>query len=203
MKSDQLIVFVNAYKAPCVGVAAQECFVVHNEDSEEKQWNYWHTAIEGFAFEEGFKYRLQLRKEVIPKEDVPADGSSIKYYLEEVLEKTPFTLKDLEGKWELTQIDGADFEAAGRKQPMLQFNAEELKVMGSDGCNRLMGSIEHFKTSSLKFGPLASTKMACPDLVYTATIAQYLTSTASFIYYNNTLVIKTIEGSTLTYIRKA
>jgi heat shock protein HslJ len=46
------------------------------------------------------------------------------------------------------------------QEPHLNFSASELRVSGSSGCNRLMGSFEH-QGAALKFGPLAGTRMAC------------------------------------------
>ena len=57
----------------CVGVVPQRCMVVDGE--------YFYGAIEGFTYEEGYTYTLEVRIEELPEDEVPADGSSLKYYL--------------------------------------------------------------------------------------------------------------------------
>jgi heat shock protein HslJ len=53
--------------------------------------------------------------------------------------------------------------------PALQrvtFEFEDTRVSGQGPCNRYFGSITHSDTgsNSIQVGPLASTKMACPNL---------------------------------------
>jgi heat shock protein HslJ len=38
-----------------------------------------------------------------------------------------------------------------------------MKVMGSDGCNRLTGSITKLENGEIEFGPVAQTKKLCLD----------------------------------------
>lgn len=47
-------------------------------------------------------------------------------------------------------------------EPYLEL-AEDGAVSGSDGCNRLVGTWKMVGTT-IEFGPLGSTKMACPDV---------------------------------------
>lgn len=63
----------------CVGVGPQKCMVVNG--------NLFYDSIEGFEFVEGFKYELQVRKEI--RENTPADASSFVYSLVSVISKTP------------------------------------------------------------------------------------------------------------------
>ena len=65
--------------------------------------------------------------------------------------------------WALEEIEGAAVTTAdfGRELPVLEFHKVDGKVMGNSGCNQLSGS---YKTDGDKitFGPMISTKMACP-----------------------------------------
>lgn len=63
--------------------------------------------------------------------------------------------------WKVLEVRGAKVVVSDAVQePHLNFSSSELRVSGSSGCNRLMGSFEH-KGTALKLGPLAGTRMAC------------------------------------------
>lgn len=47
--------------------------------------------------------------------------------------------------------------------PMLEINAAGQSYTGFTGCNRMMGSF-FWEPGTLRFGPVATTRMACPDL---------------------------------------
>lgn len=77
--------------------------------------------------------------------------------------------------WKVLELRGAKaLVSDSAQEPHLNFSASELRVSGSSGCNRLMGSFEH-KGSALKFGPLASTRMACLDPAMAAQEQQIFT----------------------------
>ena len=73
-------------KVDCVGVAPMKCLQVREAGGE---WNNFYAPIEGFDFVEGFRYRLQVN--VSKSANPPADGSSLRYNLVCVLDKTPVT----------------------------------------------------------------------------------------------------------------
>jgi heat shock protein HslJ len=75
---------------------------------------------------------------------------------------SPMEHRPLRGTyWKVVELGGAKVAVSDRVQePHLNFSASELRVSGSSGCNRLMGSFEH-QGAALKFGPLAGTRMAC------------------------------------------
>src|SRR4029079_5047637 len=60
--------------------------------------------------------------------------------------------------WTLAEIDGR--EPAVDPAPTLAFD-EELNASGSAGCNTFTGAAP-VERSSISFGPLATTMMACP-----------------------------------------
>lgn len=66
--------------------------------------------------------------------------------------------------WQLAELDGNEVAADGdREAPNLYFDdGPPQRVSGSTGCNRLSGSYS-LSGDGLKFGPLATTKMACAD----------------------------------------
>lgn len=63
----------------CVGVAPQRCLHVRRGDNAN--WENIYGDVEGFDFQEGTRYEISV--ELIPVENPPADGSSIRYKLVE------------------------------------------------------------------------------------------------------------------------
>ena len=69
--------------ADCHGEAPMKCLQVRELASEE--WRNLYAPIEGFEHEPGYAY--ELRVEVAPVAKPPADGSSLRYRLLEVVSK--------------------------------------------------------------------------------------------------------------------
>ncbi|MDR5866702.1 META domain-containing protein [Halomonas koreensis] len=93
------------------------------------------------------------------------EGRRIDSELDYRLKRTEaFVTESLENTyWKLIELDGAPVPAvdAGR-EPHLVFHPSEGRVAGATGCNRLTGSYQR-DASTLSFGALASTRMACAD----------------------------------------
>ncbi|MDO6389153.1 copper resistance protein NlpE N-terminal domain-containing protein [Pontibacter sp. BT731] len=71
----------------------------------------------------------------------------------------------LNGTWNLVELQGKkinpkDFD---QNQPAMVIDLTEGKVSGSAGCNRITGTLEPIG-DRINFGPLASTRMACPNM---------------------------------------
>ena len=65
--------------------------------------------------------------------------------------------------WKLVRLgDNPVAAATKQREPHLIFAADALRVAGSDGCNRMTGSLE-LDGDRLRFGRMASTQMACVD----------------------------------------
>lgn len=77
--------YVDSATAECVGVAVQQCLLVKR--SPEAAWELFYEPIDGFDYEPGFTYVLEVEVETV--DDPPADGSSLAYRLLRVLAKTP------------------------------------------------------------------------------------------------------------------
>ena len=48
-------------------------------------WRFFHGAIQGFTYEEGYRWRLEVERQPVP--NPPADGSSAVYRLIRVVWK--------------------------------------------------------------------------------------------------------------------
>jgi hypothetical protein len=73
--------WVAHYRVDCVGVGAQKCLLVKEDQFDP--WQLFYGRIEGFDYVEGYAYELRVVEEEI--ENPPADGSSIRIKLVEVI----------------------------------------------------------------------------------------------------------------------
>ncbi len=74
------------------------------------------------------------------------------------------TESELSGTWELDYIHGSNVafnELFPQGKPTISFDLGAKKVNGRGGCNNYNGSVE-VNGRNIKFGPVASTRMACP-----------------------------------------
>jgi hypothetical protein len=70
--------FVSEKKADCEGgEGPRKCLQVRSKESEP--WTFFYSTIEGFTYEEGTKYQLEV--EAVPRPNPPQDASSMKYKL--------------------------------------------------------------------------------------------------------------------------
>lgn len=88
------------------------------------------------------------------------------------------TRRPLEGtEWQLIQLDGRSVKAAPET---FVLKLENGSVSGAGACNRLMGSYKTGERRALKIGPLATTKMACPNLNQEQQFLRALESTTHY-----------------------
>ena len=67
-------------------------------------------------------------------------------------------------QWYLTEVGGSPVSpTADDKQPHMLLDPSQKQATGFAGCNHFFGSYE-LDGSSLTFGPMGATRMACPDL---------------------------------------
>lgn len=173
---DTKTLYVAHHLADCVGVAPMECMLVR--ETADGEWTLFYSQIEGFEYEPGLEYELVVRTEEIL--DPPADASSIRYILEQVVSAIPMSGEagagaDLvEGEWRLTAFSeelltgsdadpapGLELLASRGRGVTIAFLADG-QVGGFSGCNQYTGSYTIEGGHSLFFGPLAGTRQACP-----------------------------------------
>ncbi len=76
-------IFIADHRVDCEGVAPQKCMLFKKDKSQD--WTYFYDSIEGFDYEEGYLYELEVR--VAQIENPPADGSSLHYALIKIISK--------------------------------------------------------------------------------------------------------------------
>ncbi|MFC5408132.1 DUF4377 domain-containing protein [Larkinella bovis] len=83
VKPDLITMQIADHQEDCMGVFQQRCLLVKID--EETNWGYFYSGIDGFTYEEGYEYRLIVRRE--PVKNPPQDASSIRYILVNIVEK--------------------------------------------------------------------------------------------------------------------
>jgi hypothetical protein len=175
-KDEARTLYVAHFRVDCVGVAPMKCLQVR--DTPEAEWRMFYDQIQGFDYEEGYDYELRVRTEQV--DNPPADASSIRWILEEVVSKTAASSEEnagagiIAGEWALVSFsDGVLSAAAADPSEALELLAsqdggvtiafmEDGRVGGSSGCNQYTGSFTIQGGHSLSFGPLAGTRKLCP-----------------------------------------
>ncbi|MEJ2482033.1 MAG: DUF4377 domain-containing protein [Gemmatimonadota bacterium] len=168
--------YVAHFKVDCVGVGPMECMQIR--ETPDGDWQMFYDRIEGFDYEEGYEYELKVHTEEV--ENPPADASSLRWILDEVVSKTAVSSEEgagarlLTGEWVLASfsddlLSGSDTDPAEALEVLASKGGavsiafmDDGRVGGSSGCNQFTGSYEIEGGHSLSFGPLAGTRKMCP-----------------------------------------
>jgi heat shock protein HslJ len=142
-----------------MGVAPQTCLQV--KENLEDEYSLFYSTIEGFEFEPGFEYELLVNKQIVP--NPPADASSFRWTLVEVVSKTPVApAAELEGvTWQLIAY-------TDQNGMLSMFGVESTITLqdgeagGLAGCNMFFAPYT-LDGDQLTFGPAGSTMMACEE----------------------------------------
>ena len=79
---------IDHFQQPAISLDVLLVFRVQEEEKiGTDNWTNFYNTIEGFSYELGNTYLLQVEKETI--KNPPQDASSVKYVLKEVIEKQP------------------------------------------------------------------------------------------------------------------
>ena len=81
-QSDIITFYIHSKLVDCVGVGPQKCMQV--KQNPDSSWEWLYQGIEGFDFQEGIEYKIRVVVEEV--KNPPADGSSLRYVLHEILE---------------------------------------------------------------------------------------------------------------------
>ncbi len=155
-KDYEKILYVSDVKMDCTGVAPQKCLQIKEKESEN--WTYFYSDIEGFDYEEGYTYKIKV--EVSEVKNAPADASSLKYTLLEVIEKTKAPRSLDKGSWMVTKVMNVDtFD----RNPFFSVTTSDNTIKGSTGCNRFFGAIK-MEGETIEITNVGSTKMMCANM---------------------------------------
>lgn len=155
--------WVNSAKVDCGGVGKMQCLQVKN--NKDEPWSNLNQEISGFDFEPGYIYRLRIIINTLDETTLPEDKSNQEYHLVEVISKETDPYLALNDIWIVTEIQGALSDGnAPSPMPSLEINTRTMEILGSDGCNQYNGKINNLSGNDIRFGPVRSTRKACPDM---------------------------------------
>ncbi len=196
------IYWVDSAKVDCVGVAPMTCLEIQRGETIIKNnWKLFYSIIEGFDYQPGFIYKLNIKEEHIV--NVPADASSIKYTLIEVLEKKQDKRFQIHDIWILENLNGITINPDSiSKRPQLEINVTKMKVFGTNGCNNISGSIKKLDDSIIEFNSFMETRMACPNMKTPRQFSLALTETMSYKKIKKQLIFLNKDGEEILVFKK-
>jgi heat shock protein HslJ len=191
--TDEITMIVGPEVVECEGVGPQTCLQVKFEDSTD--WELFYDNIDGFEHQPGIESELRVNK--ITVENPPADGSSIRYELIEVVsqsETIPAVMEELDfllnTNWDLVTMNGES--PVDGATPTLAFDGEN--VNGTTGCNSYFAPFT-LDGTVLTIGQAGQTEMFCDGrMEQEQAYLQMLMSAVSLTLENETLTIHTGEG---------
>lgn len=114
--------------------------------------------------------------------------------------KDAVSVNDLDGEWNVVEIQGQAVQA--ESQPFIGFDAQDGRVYGYTGCNRLMGALTLSKPNKIELGQMASTLMACPDMETERLMLNALASVKSLKCSGKTLVLYGADKEPMMLLQK-
>ena len=114
--------------------------------------------------------------------------------------KDAVSVNDLDGEWNVVEIQGQAVQA--ESQPFIGFDAQDGRVYGYTGCNRLMGALILSKPNKIELGQMASTLMACPDMETERLMLNALASVKSLKCSGKTLVLYGADKEPVMLLQK-
>ena len=90
-KTDTVKMTIASERADCVGVGPQKCLLVKEKD--DPNWTFLYNDIEGFTYEPGYEYEIEVRKE--QRENPAQDQSSLRYILVKEISKERKVSQDI------------------------------------------------------------------------------------------------------------
>jgi len=163
------IMWIKGIKVDCTGVGSMKCMLVQKSDIiEPGKWQSFYNEIDGFQFQSGYLSKLLVSEEKLSYAHVPADASSIKYKMIELLEKKQDPVFVLHDIWVLESLENKPFQTQGNSDvliaPSIEINLTEMKIMGNDGCNQFFGPVTKVEDEIIEFGNLAGTMKMCINM---------------------------------------
>lgn len=187
--------WVSGFQVACeAGAGDANCLWVNaSPDPEQGQWERLNSPIGGFAFEAGYLKQIEVEAQ---KAAGSPDSTGVAFTLVAELQMKEDKRMALSGKWELeTEMDLPS--EADETRPTFEVSLSELRIFGSDGCNRYFGAITGLSESKIAFGQMGATKKMCPDMETPDRFTAALGQTTSYRVENGRLVLLDASGGTL------
>ncbi len=196
-RSTGTTVYVGSHQVPCTGVAPQMCMLVREDPKDD--WTLFYDQIQGFEYEPGFEYELLVQKQKV--ENPPADASSIRWILLEIVSKQ----RDLEGTtWVLElYVNSAGQPTALQPDTQITVLFADGQLGGNAGCNSYTGQYT-IDGAKIAIGVGAMTMMYCGPEEVMEQEQEYMAALGSSAYYyieGDELRIANATGDTILQYR--
>lgn len=165
----------------CTGVGLQDCLIVRFEDDDFL--SYFYDSINGFEFEAGFEYTLNVS--ITERENPPADASSLQYDLIEVVQQFPAGINNK--LWQLQVLNGVEIEDPTQYDLILLDDGLAIQA----DCNRVRADIE---LEPFSIETTISTRAACAPDSLEGEYLQALNNAIMYSIENGELLIQNPEG---------
>lgn len=172
--AEEQTLFVGAEQVECTGVAPQMCLLV--KENVEDEYTFFYDSIEGFNWEAGFEYELIVAVSNVP-EPIPADASSLRYQLVEIVSQTAVSSEGETGSvdysdsplvgivWQWIHFESPsalhDIEVDNPENYTIEFFADGTYALKND-CNTGGGTYET-APNALTINPGITTLVACGE----------------------------------------
>ena len=155
--------WINSFKVPCVGVAPMHCLQVHGDEQAFGEWRLFYDGIAGFEYRPGNLYRVKVRISEVPADQLPADASSLRYELLEIIEQGPDPRAPLHDIYVLAATGSGSIQRdrPGSAQETIEFNIVQARYAGNDGCREFHGAITYLDGERLSLGPAVTVDEVC------------------------------------------
>lgn len=153
------VLYIADHQRDC---GTQKCLLVRT--SPEQPYEIWTQGIEGFSYTEGFEYCLLVTSK-------NTDSTHVSYVLNEIKYKNRTTIATTAASshllpdssiwllYKLRMKDGST-RTFSMQKAYLQFDTGHNTFSGNSDCNSISGDIV-LTDSTIQFGNIVSTKMAC------------------------------------------
>ncbi|GAB1309580.1 hypothetical protein KH5_22630 [Urechidicola sp. KH5] len=186
-KDNTQIFWVNSSKKACSGVGKMSCLQIQKSDELDfsKEWELFYTPIKSFNYIPGKLYKIKVK--VTEIKNPPADSSSLRYELIEILEEKVDKRLAINDIWVAEKIYELPLQNGYEERPRLEINSATMKVNGTDGCNNINGGITEMSDDHIIFGPLLQTKKMCVDMTIPDAFTKALTEVNGYKKVKNRL----------------
>ena len=204
LQAHEYIYWVNSLKADCVGTGPMQCLQIQKGDELTADgWQLFYDTIKGFKYKQGYIYKILVKEESVPSEQVPADTSSKKYTLVKVLIKKVDSTLRLYNIWALESIEGEELNLTkGQERPRLEINLKKMAVVGNDGCNDFLGRIAIADSKKLIFGAIAVTMKDCFNMAIPDRFHRHINNVRSYEIKGLKLYLFDSQGNELFRFKK-
>lgn len=114
--------------------------------------------------------------------------------------------KDLNGKWNIVEVQGQAVSTVNERTPFMEFNMTENRLHGNAGCNLFNTSIrlDSNDASRISFDQAAATMMACIDMELETKVFDSIENVASVKAGNNDqqMLLVDKDGNTLIVLSR-